>query len=441
MAETSRTEQIILGVVGKPIAHSNSPVIHQLGFKQANVCGASVRLITDSSLEALTLARELKLSGINVTAPYKAELAKHLGAQEVINTIVFDTNQTRTYNTDPSGIIRALEECEIKINRKVKSALIIGSGGAAISALKALSKKGLTLNLAARNETELKQLAADYKIEKSFRLEDKELTEALQSVDLILSTVSTGERIIPAAAIKPKHLVFDAYYAAPSSLLADAENVGATIIPPQTWLIEQGLEALKCFGLEITDKNQFKSDFFEATQFRISSKTSTPKPLALIGMMGSGKSSVAKMLAQVTNKTALDLDQSITDIAGKSIPEIFSTQGEAAFRQLEETCLSQALQQKPAIIACGGGVILSAKNRSRLIKETLPIWLYTDQQTSLQRIKNPDSRPLLTNADFAELFRLRHFNYAQTAHSVIDSRSRNVENITQKILEEYNHYI
>ena len=118
------------------------------------------------------------------------------------------------------------------------------------------------------------------------------------------------------------------------------------------------------------------------------------KHIFLIGMMGSGKSAVAKELASILNYDLIDLDQKIVEKYGKSIERIFIEEGEIVFREYEAKTAREIKTSNPTVIATGGGFPVRAENRKWMKKIGKVIWLKCNSGVILERIKNED-RPLL----------------------------------------------
>jgi shikimate kinase len=122
--------------------------------------------------------------------------------------------------------------------------------------------------------------------------------------------------------------------------------------------------------------------------------------IALIGFMGAGKSSAGAALAHGLKKRFIETDSLIERKAGKSIPEIFSEDGEAAFRRLETAIAQEVAGEENAVIACGGGIVLNKINMERLRQNAVIVYLEVDPDIILQRLMNSeDSRPLLNTPD------------------------------------------
>ncbi len=120
--------------------------------------------------------------------------------------------------------------------------------------------------------------------------------------------------------------------------------------------------------------------------------------LYLIGMMGSGKTTIGSLLAQAVNYSFIDTDEVIVKAAGKPISDIFTTEGETAFRQLESNVLAQVCAYTKLTIATGGGIVLRRENWSYL-HHGLIIWLDVSVEILLERLKEDQTRPLLQHPD------------------------------------------
>ncbi len=120
----------------------------------------------------------------------------------------------------------------------------------------------------------------------------------------------------------------------------------------------------------------------------------------LIGLMGSGKSTIGKLLASRLSLSFVDLDDLIVSQAGKTIPDIFQDEGEEAFRALESRLLAEVLMRdSEQVIATGGGVILSAENRALMKESGRVIWLDASPVVLAKRIAGDRNRPLLDDVD------------------------------------------
>ena len=123
------------------------------------------------------------------------------------------------------------------------------------------------------------------------------------------------------------------------------------------------------------------------------------RSLALVGMMGAGKSTIGRRLAARLGMRFVDADAEIELAAGMSIPEIFETHGEPHFRDGEARVIARLLNGGPIVLATGGGAMLRDETRIRLCERAVSIWLKADAEVILRRVRRRADRPLLKTAD------------------------------------------
>ncbi|MFC1874556.1 shikimate kinase [Chloroflexota bacterium] len=160
--------------------------------------------------------------------------------------------------------------------------------------------------------------------------------------------------------------------------------------------------------------------------------------IALIGFMGAGKTAVGRSLAKKLGKKLAELDSLIELRAGKSIPDIFKEDGEAAFRRLEIEVTREVAGNRNQVIACGGGVVLNQINIDRLKKGAVVVYLAASPEVILQRVSDDSSvRPLLENSNKAlnirELLKFRQPLYKRAADIMIDTSEMDVETVAEQI--------
>lgn len=129
------------------------------------------------------------------------------------------------------------------------------------------------------------------------------------------------------------------------------------------------------------------------------------RSIVLVGMMGAGKSSVGRRLAQRLGLPFVDADTEIETSANMTIPEIFATRGEAEFRSGEQRVIARLLRSGPQVLATGGGAFMNAQTRTAIAESGLAIWLKADFDTLMRRVKRRQDRPLLKTADPAATLR------------------------------------
>ncbi|HEY6870654.1 MAG TPA: shikimate kinase [Novosphingobium sp.] len=136
------------------------------------------------------------------------------------------------------------------------------------------------------------------------------------------------------------------------------------------------------------------------------------RPIALVGMMGVGKSSVGRKLAQVLGMPFVDADEAIEQAAKMTIPEIFAAYGEPYFRDGERRVIARLIEQsetgRPRVIATGGGAFIHPETRRLILDKAIAVWLDSEVETLLERVGRKGNRPLLKQGDPHEtLTRLR----------------------------------
>lgn len=172
--------------------------------------------------------------------------------------------------------------------------------------------------------------------------------------------------------------------------------------------------------------------------------------VALIGMRGSGKSSVARELARLLDADCVDTDELIAQQAGMTIADIFDKEGETGFRRRERDVVARVATQPPGVISVGGGAILDAQNVAALKSIARVVWLTAPVDVLCERVaRDPASastRPplerdangavLSLEAELAKLLQQREAAYRAAADVVIDTTGRTIEEVSRAILDE-----
>ncbi len=255
----------VCGVIGDPVEHSLSPVMHNAAFQALDLDYVYVAFHVHRANLAAAISgmRALGLRGLNATIPHKVgvlplldavdPLARQIGA---VNTIVNDEGRLTGHNTDAAGFLQAL--VQNKFSPENKNVVIIGAGGAARAVTLALAGRGahlIVLNrtpqTAADLVTRVKQAFADSQAI-GLEMSDENLRAAVGDADLIVNTTSVGMRpevglsAVPARLIEPHHTVFDIVYSpVQTRLLRDAGLSGARTISGLDMLVWQGAVAFE----------------------------------------------------------------------------------------------------------------------------------------------------------------------------------------------------
>ena len=166
--------------------------------------------------------------------------------------------------------------------------------------------------------------------------------------------------------------------------------------------------------------------------------TAPHSSIFLVGLPGSGKSTVSKQLAKLLHCKVIDTDALIEEYVGCSIAQYFEREGQDAFRDLESQALQEVVQMNEAIVlATGGGIVLRPANRELLKARCFVVYLHAEPAQLYVRLKNDRSRPLLQNTDIqAKLLALyteRHDLYVQAAHLQVESTLQSAQMLAEQI--------
>lgn len=169
------------------------------------------------------------------------------------------------------------------------------------------------------------------------------------------------------------------------------------------------------------------------------------RSIVLVGMPGSGKSSVGRRLAQRLGSDFVDADAKIEEAAnGMSIADIFSKHGEPEFRALEARVIARLLETGQSVIATGGGAFMRADTRDKVRAHGISLWLFADIPLLLERVKRKNNRPLLQGSDpegvLRKLLSQREADYRQADITVI-SRDIPHEEVVDAILEALDEFL
>ena len=341
----------LYGLLGRTLGHSWSAPIHKaLGCE-------GYRLIELEPERLGDFLRRKDVGGLNVTIPYKRDVMKFCDAidpaAEVIgsvNTLVRRDGKLYGYNTDIDGFLYMLRRAEISLTGK--KVLILGSGGAS-----------LTAQAAARQEGAREIVVLSHRELDNCEFINHRDAEALVNTTPVgmwpdLEGLSMNLRNLPSVT----DVVDVIYNPGRTSLLLQAEEMDRE---PRyhrqfRWtgglpmLVQQAKRAEELFfGHSIPDVE---------TEKILSALWREMTNIVLIGMPGSGKTTVGRCLAGLSGKSFVDVDEEIVRAAGKPIPEIFAQEGEEAFRMLENQVLKEVCARSGQVIATGGGVVLHMEN-------------------------------------------------------------------------------
>jgi shikimate kinase len=169
-----------------------------------------------------------------------------------------------------------------------------------------------------------------------------------------------------------------------------------------------------------------------------------PKSLVLVGMPGSGKSTIGRKLSMRLRLPFIDSDQEIEAAAGMPIPQLFEKLGEPAFRDGERKVIARLLQQSRIILATGGGAFMNKSTRQNIKDKALSIWLKADVKLLVKRTSRTDDRPLLRGGDpsiiLYNLLKKRESIYA-LADLAVTTDERPVEEMVERVILTLQTYL
>lgn len=386
------------GLLGEKLSHSYSPQIHaQLG-------DYSYSLFERAADELKDFFQICDFDGINVTIPYKKDVipyctelsptARRLGA---VNTIVRRADGTLIgHNTDYFGFLTMLKASSLSVAGK--KALVLGSGGAANTAVAVLQDQGASVFVISRSG-------------------ENNYSNISRHTDASVIVNCTPVGMYPNNGASPVDLsvfpllegVLDLVYnPARTKLLLDAEARGIVAMNGLLMLVAQAKESAEWFtGCAISDGRIGPIHGLLRRQM---------ENIILIGMPGSGKSTIGAILAESTGKQLVDADTYLANKAGRSIPDILANDGEPAFRAFETQVLAQLGKQSGIILSTGGGCITRTENY-QLLHQNGSIFCIERTLASLAT----DGRPLSQNTKLEEMYRIRKPLYDSFADHHIDN--------------------
>ena len=166
------------------------------------------------------------------------------------------------------------------------------------------------------------------------------------------------------------------------------------------------------------------------------------KNIYLIGLMGSGKTTLGKILSKKLDKHFYDSDQVIEEKLGVNVPMIFEYEGEAGFREREKDILKELVSKQNIVLATGGGIILSESNRNLLAKNGVVIYLQSNQKDLVFRMKNDKTRPLLKNGNveliIKKLCQEREPLYEEISDFKVVTKNKRIHEVVNEIVRIIN---
>jgi shikimate kinase len=179
---------------------------------------------------------------------------------------------------------------------------------------------------------------------------------------------------------------------------------------------------------------------FSNSSWHILPAMDIPQNIFLVGPMGAGKSTIGRYLAELLDRQFKDSDHEIEKRTGASIPLIFEIEGESGFRTREAAMLLELADEEGAVIATGGGIVLSEENREILKEKGLVVYLHASIDILYQRTRRDRNRPLLNDGDrrtkLEDIMRTRDPLYREVATLIIETDKRPARSVAKEIVDK-----
>lgn len=403
------------GLIGKTLKHSYSKVIHNSFGYEYELCE-----ILPEQLEDFVKSRVL--DGYNVTIPYKQEIIKYLDEIDdsakiigAVNTVINRNGKLVGFNTDFYGMFYSIKRYDITLKDKV--VMILGSGGTSQTAKAVAERCGA-------KEIIIVSRKGEINYDNCYK----------QGANVIINTTPVGmypnSDGVPVDLTRFSNLegVFDVVYnPLTTKLVVKAKELGLKCANGLDMLVAQAKYAMELFF----DKIQ-SDDIIETTAKQLKKQMLN---IVLIGMPGSGKSTIGRKLAGVLGREFIDTDELVEKNANKTIPKIFESQGENIFREHEKQAVKQACSNNGKIIATGGGVVINIENLFELKKNGRVYWV----NRSIEKLET-NGRPLSKDLpSLQKLYDQRKDKYELFADVKIDNDG-DIENAVKGVLFDYENF-
>ena len=400
------------GLLGRKLDHSYSPAIHKM------LADYSYELFEREPEEVGAFLRSGDWNGLNVTIPYKkdalpycAELSDTARAIGSVNTLVRRSDGS-IYgdNTDACGFETLVRFSGIRV--KGKKVLVLGSGGASVSVCYILRR------LEAGSVTVISRSGAD----NYDNLDRHADAEIIVNTTPLGTYPNNGSAAVDLTAFPCCEGVLDIVYnPARTALVLQAEKLGIPCASGLTMLVAQARRSSELFtGDSIADSE---------VERIVAALSKSMQNIILIGMPGSGKSSLARLLAEALSRPVYEADAEIERAAGRTIPAIFAAEGEEGFRARETAVLRELGKLSGAVISTGGGCVTKEENYDLLHQNGTMIWIRRDVG-----LLPKDGRPISLRSDLRELYEKRKPLYERFADAAVDNDGSLAETL-DKLLE------
>lgn len=415
-----QSSNIQYGLLGKTLVHSYSKHIHHL------LGDYPYELYSVDQEEFEDILRARAFSGLNVTIPYKQEAmrycdwveprAKRIGA---VNTLVVDRDgRLCAYNTDYDGFEYLLQRKNMDFTGK--KVLILGTGGTS-----------RTVRTVAE-ETKAREIVL---VSRSGRVDYQNVYEMHADAEYIVNTTpagmypNNGQRLLEVSRFKALKGVVDVIYnPRRTALVLDAQKNGIPCASGLPMLVAQARRAAELF----TDSS-IPEQAIERICNELYEQTTN---LVLIGMPGSGKSTLGRLAAQRLAKTFVDVDEQIVSRMHMEIPEIFARLGEETFRNVESDVIRELSVRENLVIATGGGAVLRSDNADALRENGIVI--HVQRPIALLEMQG---RPLSQSREALVQMQEQRMPYYRACEDASVRNDGQIETVLTLVLEEYYAHI
>ncbi len=441
----------LLGLMGDPVEHTLSPVIHNtlseiLGLNNVYV---PFHVKKEGLAKAVEGAFQLNILGLNVTVPHKNDVIASLCSVSdeglaigAVNTLVRTENGYRGYNTDMLGLTREIKSYGIELEgRKV---IILGAGGAARAvAYMCMAEKAseiYILNRTLEKATEIAEHMNSFFGRQTIRAMKLSDWREIEGKYIVIQSTSIGLKPDNDRAViedEDFYRMIDTgvdliYSPFETKFMKLCRRNGAKAYNGLKMLLYQGIIAYELWN-DISVSEEVADQVYEVLEKNARNNT------VLTGFMGCGKSTVGKSLAKATGRDFLDVDKYIVDKAGCSISQIFAEHGEEYFRALETEALNEIYNTVTGtVISTGGGLPMRKVNRDILNRLGEVVYLDVSPDCVYERLKDDTTRPLLQSENpmerIEELLGFRRPVYLDGADRTVNVSYRTVEDIIKDII-------
>lgn len=379
------------GLLGASLKHSFSPEIHKkIGTLTERPY--SYVLFEKKEEELEEFLKYGAWNGLNVTIPYKQtvmpycdELSEEAKAIGAVNTLIKRNGRIYGHNTDYTGFKKSLQQHGVPV--RSSKALILGSGGASKAVYRVLCDMGAErVEIVSRN--------GELNYDNVYELRGSDTQIIVNATPVGMYPNNGKSPIFPGNFPKLEFAADLIYNPLRTNFLCQAKKSCIEYMSGMKMLVLQAAASAELFlGCKVS----------VAVTEQIEKELSLDKKnIVLIGMPGVGKTTVGGILAGELSRSFYDVDEMIERMAGKSIPQIFADEGEAAFRQTETEAVAELSKLTGAVIACGGGVVTREENYYPLAENGYIVFLNRDIS-----LLSTAGRPVSQAVPAERLYRMR----------------------------------